>query len=76
MEQLLLESPSVKLVTDWSRDGRFLLYQYADPKTGWDLAAVPMIGDRKPIVVVNTPFEERGGQFSPDARWVAYQSNE
>ena len=35
-----------------------------------------MMGDRKPIVVVSTPFEERGGQFSPDGRWVAYQSNE
>lgn len=28
------------------------------------------------LPVVGTPFEERGGQFSPDGRWVAYQSNE
>ena len=46
------------------------------PKNGWDLVALPMTGDRKPIVVVSTPFEERGGQFSPDGRWMAYQSNE
>jgi Tol biopolymer transport system component len=32
--------------------------------------------DRKPIVVANTPFEESGGQFSPDGRWVAYETNE
>jgi Tol biopolymer transport system component len=75
-EELVLASPSTKIPTDWSLDGRFLLYQNADPKTGWDLVALPMIGDRKPIVVVSTPFEERGGQFSPDGRWVAYQSNE
>jgi WD40-like Beta Propeller Repeat len=76
MEQQLLESPYSKLPTDWSRDGRFLLYQYGDPKTGWDLAALPLTGtDRKPIVVVNTPFEERAGQFSLDTRWIAYQSN-
>jgi len=24
---------------------------------------------------VNSQFEERNGQFSPDGRWVAYQSN-
>ena len=75
-EELVLASPFVKIPTAWSLDGRFMLHQYGDPKTGWDLAALPMIGDRKPIVVVNTPFEERGGQFSPDGRWVAYQSNE
>jgi len=75
-EELVLASPFTKLPSDWSLDGRFLLYQQGDPKNGWDLVALPMTGDRKPIVVVSTPFEERGGQFSPDGRWVAYQSNE
>jgi eukaryotic-like serine/threonine-protein kinase len=75
-EELAFASPFTKIPTDWSFDGRFLLYQHGDPKTGWDLAALPMAGDRKPIVVVSAPFEERGGQFSPDGRWVAYQSNE
>jgi hypothetical protein len=32
--------------------------------------------DRKPVVVVNTPFTEQNGQFSPDGRWVAYETNE
>jgi len=75
-EELVLASAFTKLPIDWSLDGRFLLYVYGDPKNGWDLAALPITGDRKPIVVVSTPFEERGGQFSPDGRWVAYQSNE
>ena len=35
-----------------------------------------MMGDRKPVPWLNTPFAETGGQFSPDGRWVAYQSNE
>jgi Tol biopolymer transport system component len=34
-----------------------------------------MVGDRKPMAIMNSPFEERNGQFSPDGRWVAYQSN-
>src|SRR5262249_3929106 len=37
---------------------------------------LPMDGDRKPFPVVQTEFEERDGQFSPDGKWIAYQSNE
>jgi Tol biopolymer transport system component len=77
IEELLLESPNQKAVMDWSKDGRYLLYYEADPKTGRDLWALPMVGnDRKPIVIVKTPFEETNGQFSPDGRWVAYETNE
>ncbi len=63
------------LVTDWSSDGRFLLLRPAYPKTGRDLWAVPTEGARRPFPIVNTQFEERDGQFSPDGRWVAYASN-
>jgi hypothetical protein len=33
-------------------------------------------GDRKPIPIAQTPADERDGQFSPDGKWVAYQSDE
>jgi Tol biopolymer transport system component len=77
-EELVLETPNGKGPIDWSRDGRFLLYQETDPKTGSDLKALgEMTGnDRKSVTVVNTPFDERQGQFSPDGRWVAYATNE
>jgi Tol biopolymer transport system component len=65
-----------KQATDWSRDGHFLLYRSNDPKTDWDIWALPLDGDRQPIPVVRTKFEERDGQFSPDGKWIAYQSNE
>ena len=32
--------------------------------------------DRKPIAVVGTPYDELNGQFSPDGRFVAYETNE
>ena len=35
-----------------------------------------MEGDRTPWVLPKTPFQERWGTFSPDGRWVAYQSDE
>jgi hypothetical protein len=60
---------------DWSSDGRYLLYR-GGPLPGFDLWVLPMNGDGKPFPVVETAFDERDGQFSPDGRWIAYESNE
>jgi hypothetical protein len=59
---------------DWSRDGRFLLYDSVDSKGDVDIWALPLEG-RKAYTVVQTQFNERLGQFSPDGRWIAYQSD-
>jgi Tol biopolymer transport system component len=75
-EELLLASAQDKGPTDWSPDGRFLLYTTGDPKTGSDIWALPLDGDRKPFPLVQTNFAEREGQFSPDGKWIAYESNE
>ncbi len=77
-EQPLLRPGQVKipgLPTSWSPDGRFLLYTY--PQTiGTDLWVVPMVGAHTPSVFLKTPFDALNGVFSPDGRWVAYESNE
>ncbi len=57
-------------------DGRFLLYTRYDPQTGADLWVGPTVGAHTPSVFLKTPFDEDWGVFSPDGRWVAYQSNE
>jgi Tol biopolymer transport system component len=75
-EQPLLVTSQAKSALDWSRDGRFLLYSTQDPKTGSDLWALPMMGERKPFAVLQSSFDEIEGQFSPDGRWLAYASNE
>jgi hypothetical protein len=36
----------------------------------------PMTGDQKPYVFLKTAFAEAWGVFSPDGKWVAYQSDE
>jgi serine/threonine protein kinase len=74
-EDLVLTTPLNKGVSDVSPDGRFVLYR-SPGKTGFDVWAVPIDGERKPVPVAQTDFEERDGQFSPDGKWVAYQSNE
>jgi Tol biopolymer transport system component len=52
------------------------IYQESGLKTQDDLWALPLFGDRKPFVVLQTPNMEYGGRFSPDTRWIAYMSNE
>jgi Tol biopolymer transport system component len=77
-EELLLETPDHEWPIAWSKDGRFLLYQRTDRDyESSNLFALPMTGaDRTPIVVADTPAEERMGEFSPDSRWIAYQTSE
>ena len=73
-EELIASSAESKSPTDWW--GRFVLYRNLDPaKATYDLMAVPVDGDRKPFPVVQTPYDERDAQFSPDGKWIAYQSN-
>jgi Tol biopolymer transport system component len=64
---------------DWSPDGRFLLYRtqpQGSNTSQWNLWAVPVDGSSKPFPVVQTNFDERDGQFSPDGHWIAFESNE
>jgi serine/threonine protein kinase len=75
-EELLLKSEHPKYASDWSADGRFLLYVEGDPQTGNDIWVLPLTGDRKPEPVVRTQFAEALPKFSPDGRWIAYTSNE
>jgi len=78
-DELLLKSDHAKQATDWSRDGRFLLYYEIDPKTLSDLWVLPMdeaSGERRPSLFLRTDFEERDGKFSPDGHWIAYDSTE
>ena len=42
---------------------------------GADLWTLPLNGDRKRFSVVQTNLDERNGQFSPDGKWIAYESN-
>jgi len=74
-EELLFPGPQV-LPTGWSPDGRFLICQSKDPKTDWDLWMLPMSGDRKPSPLLQTAFAERNGVFSPDGKWIAYDSDQ
>jgi len=62
--------------TDWSADGRFVLYTFSGtfPATS-DIWALPLSGERKPFPVIQTEFSEGQGALSPDGRWIAYTTD-
>lgn len=73
-EELLLQSNEWNLPNSWSPDGRFILYE--SRHSNGDLMVLPLTGERKPFPFLNTPFKEEMGAFSPDGKWVAYDSDE
>jgi len=76
-EEVLLESPGRKDPTDWSLDGRYVLYDgYDDTDRAPDIWVLPVGGGRRPAPYTASPYAKWGGHFSPDGRWVAYAADD
>jgi Tol biopolymer transport system component/predicted Ser/Thr protein kinase len=83
-EQRVIEGPNPQFATDWSRDGRFLLYLEIASGTQRDLWILPFTPEgkvpdnAKPTPYLRTKFNEYNARFSPEPspRWVAYQSDD
>ncbi len=73
-ERLIQEDRSLG-VSNWSPDGKFILYSRQNARGDNDLCALPVSGDRKPLAILATPYDENGPRISPDGKWLAYQSN-
>jgi serine/threonine protein kinase/Tol biopolymer transport system component len=70
----IFESPDdPKWLDDWSRDGRFLLFHV--PQPNGRLYALPVSGG-PPTLLTESKVALDGAHFSPDGKWVAYQTNE
>jgi hypothetical protein len=61
-------------VASWSRAG-VLVFNVLSKNGDMDLGTLSMSGDRTRRVFVSSKQSEQNGTFSPDGRWVAYQSN-
>jgi len=78
-EEILLEDTELVIPTDWSNDGKFLIYSRGPfLGRGQEIWALPLTGDPKPFLVVPhgaNSFATQG-KLSPDGHWLAYSSNE
>ena len=75
-EEALLTSSFDKYPASFTPDGRTLVYSEAGMQSASDILMLPLEGQRKPVPVVNTRFEEMAPQLSSDGRWLAYQSDQ
>jgi Tol biopolymer transport system component len=74
----LYASGDNKFPTSWSPDGHYLLYNTLGRETGGDIWLLPVDGTSKhtPVPFLHTRASESDGTFSPDARWIAYVSDD
>jgi Tol biopolymer transport system component len=75
-ERPLLAQPGVQQPEDVSRDGRFLAYLNESQSALAHIWLLPLQGDRKAFPWLGTRFLETSPRFSPDGRWIAFESNE
>ena len=69
-------SISTPQATDWSRDGKYILYQDVDSSASFDIwvASLEGNGGKRPLLA--TGYREEAASFSPDGRWIAYVCDE
>ncbi|MBI3417186.1 MAG: PD40 domain-containing protein [Verrucomicrobia bacterium] len=65
-----------KRPSDWSSDGRHVLFQQVTEKNGWDIWLISLDDPSHPQPLIRTEADEKNASFSPDARWIAYNSEE
>jgi serine/threonine-protein kinase len=72
----LAMSENAQVPGSWSPDGQVLAFSEENPTTGWDIWVLRLGGDRQRQPLLQTPSNEQAPMFSPDGRWLAYQSDE
>ena len=75
-EQAIVVSDRDKTPTGWSRDGQTLLYTVATGGANKNDIFYYSFADRSSHPYLTTPFAETNARFSPDGKWVAYQSTD
>ena len=76
-EELLWADNLNKYPSGFSPDGKTLSYwSQGDSKNKTAIWILPLTNARKPYRFSPGAFDERWGKFSPDGRWIVYQSNE
>ncbi len=75
-EKPVLLAPGVQQPEDVSQDGGRIAYLNEVQSTVWNIWLLPLGGDRKPFPWLQSRFTQASPRFSPDGRWIAYESDE
>ena len=71
----VLATPTQDVLSDWSRDGKYVLFHQLAFDIGW-IERKGDGGEWQPHRSMETPADEFVPKFSPNGRFVAYASNE
>ena len=75
-EEVLVTLQEHAHATSWSPDGQVLTFGMGPSSTASEgIWLLPLEGDRKPILLLKTPFNVYASRLSPDGRWIAYASD-
>ena len=81
--QRLTQNQNLQSPRSWHPNGRILAFEEQTSATNWDVWVLPLTGDEAsgwmpgtPTAFVSDPAAERKPMFSPDGRWLAYDSDE
>jgi serine/threonine-protein kinase len=75
-EELLTTSEYMQVATSWSPDGAVLLFDKYGVETGADVWMLSLSSDLTPEPLINGRANENWAAFSPNGKWIAYQSDE
>lgn len=76
-QPLLVDDAGSKHPFDWAPDGRSILYGLAQPNSPrQDIWVLPLDENRPAFPWLATEFDESEARFSPNGRWIAYESDE
>ena len=74
-DTLLFKSNNLKYCTDWSSDGKYLIFATLTSGSGYDIGSF-QLNTKKASSYLSTNFSEGNAKFSYDMKWVLYISSE
>ncbi len=76
---VLLEAETRLLRSEWSHDGRYLVYDASIPPAATDIRYIELGTDGEagePVMFLGSPADEQFAKLSPNGRFLAYESDE
>jgi len=74
--ETLLVRPEPIYETEFSADGRTMVFRLSHPETSRDIWVTSADSPQAAVPLLRTPFNERQIALTPDGQWLAYVSNE